>query len=322
MTHDNTLLLKTSQKCSLKSFGDAHPDKLFYVIRQQSEGGRGMFSLVSSVLCHLDIADRFGLEPVIDFEHFRTVYNEQDRINGTANAWEYFFQPVSPYTLTDVYQSRRVIFSDNGYPEGYSYSITQEPRLYAVYDKYVKFNPDITAAVDDLAQRHFSGRKVLGIQFRGQEMRTASGHWFPPSKKQMAAAVTKLLKEHDFSMIFVVTEEASYLDFLRKRFGDSVIANDHYRTYGVNAYKQYPREQHRYLLGREVIVDALLLARCQGLIGCTSNVATFARFANRGAYLSNLEIDNGPNSNFRPLARCLWFIKNLLPASLGGFRMP
>lgn len=318
MTYDVNSLLKSSQRCVVNSFGEANPDKCFYVIRQQCTG-RGMFSLVASVLCHLDFAVRCGLEPVIDFENFPTVYNEKDQVSGTSNAWEYYFQPVSQYKLSDVYRSKRVVFSDNSYPEGYSYSITNEPRLYEVHDKYFKINQDIATAVDTFREHFLAGHKVLGVHFRGQEMRTAPGHWFPPSRQQVRAAVAQLLKAHGFSKIFVVTEEKSYLEFLKDQFGDAVVANDHFRTYDTNAYQQYPREHHMYQLGREILIDTLLLSSCHGLIGCTSNVATFARFANRGKYLAEIKINNGPNSNNPRLARYLWFIKNRLPERLGGF---
>lgn len=318
MKFDANLLLTLSQTCTVKTFGDENPDKCFYVIRQQSTG-RGMFSLVAAVLCHLDFADRCGLYPVIDFENFPTVYNEKDTVNGTFNSWEYYFQPVTNLKLSDVYKSKRVIFSDNNYPEGYHFCINKEARLYSVYDKYFKCNPDILSYVQAFYDNNFTGHTILGIHFRGQEMRTRQGHWFPPSKRQMIAAVTQFLRSNSFSKIFVVTEERSYLEFLQDKFGDLVIANDHYRTYDVNAYHQYPRENHMYQLGREVVIDALLLSRCNGMIGCTSNVATFASFANRGNYVSEIAINNGPNSNNPLISKYLWFIKNMLPESLGGY---
>jgi hypothetical protein len=219
----------------------------------------------------------------------------------------------------DVYQSKRVLFSQNGYPTGYSMTITHEPQLYPVYDKYLKVRSDISEAVDEFWDYNLAGENVLGIHFRGQEFRTAPGHWFPPTKKQILTSAAKLLEKHKFSKIFAVSEETSYIDFLKENFGPMVIATNCYRTRNVNAYRQYPRPNHKYLLGREIIIDALLLARCHALIGCTSNVATFARFANRGRFVVEDRINNGPNSSFPFIAKRLWFIKGMLPSKLGGF---
>jgi hypothetical protein len=60
----------------------------YFVIRQGSRG-RGLFSLVSGVICNLDIADKLGSIPVVDFENYKTVYNEVGSVNGTLNSWEY-----------------------------------------------------------------------------------------------------------------------------------------------------------------------------------------------------------------------------------------
>jgi hypothetical protein len=276
---DKNLLLDSSQPCVINSFGPANSDKVFYVIRQEGLG-REIFFLVASTLCHLHIADRCGLYPVMDFETLRTEYNENDTINGTSNAWEYFFLPVSQHELPEVYQSKRVLFSQN--PPGYSMSITSEPKLYPVYDKYLKVRSGILEVVDDFWNYNFAGDNVLGIHFKEQELRTAPGHWFPPTKKQILTSATKLLEKHKFSKICAVSAELSYIDFLKENFGPMVIATNCHRTRNINAYRQHPRPNHKYLLGREISIDTLLLAQCHALIGCTSNVATFARFANRG----------------------------------------
>ena len=309
-------LLTDSQICHMKSFGDLNPDEIFYVIRQESTG-RGFFSILSSVLCHLDIADKHNFVPVIDFENFKNVYNESHAINGTFNSWEYYFEPLNHFTLKDVYRSKNVIFSDNGYPSGYDFSITTEKHLLKIFHKYIKYKPILTTAIE--AYSRFLDEPVLGVHFRGQEMRTAPGHWFPPSKKQMAAVIDKVLEKYHYPKIFVVSEDAGLLEFLKKRYPNKIISCDHYRTVHKNAYKEYPRQNHFYLLGLEVMVDMMLLSKCNSIIGCTSNVVTFARFLNNGMFESEIQINNGPNSRYRPIAKVLWYLKNLLPARWGGF---
>lgn len=308
-------MLKASNNCKLKSFGTENPDEVFYVVRRV---GGGLFSMVSSVLCHLDIAERAGFIPIVDFDNFTTTYND-GKIDGTENAWEYYFQPVSNYSLDDVYKSKRVIFSDPGYPAGYPMSITHEKRLYDVYRKFMHLKPDVGGDIDAIFDRDFGQSKVLGIHFRGQEQRTAAGHWFPPTKKQMLRITRRTLEKHGFDRIFVVSEESDHVDFLKKYFGDLVFCTDSYRTYGVNAYHQYPRTRHRFLLGREILIDAMLLSRCAGLIACTSNVAEFARFVSHGGYEVQVMINNGPNASNPLIARYLWYIKSCLPESFGGF---
>lgn len=309
-------LLRESNNLRMKSSPDGS-DGCCYVIRRK---GGGMFSILSSVLCHLDIAERAGMVPVVDFLNFKTIYND-GCIHGTANVWEYYFSPVSPLSLEEAYGKRCVLISDPGYPPGYDMSISRESCLYDVYDKYVRLNNDIKSEIDQYAIENFSGSKVLGIQFRGQEMRTAAGHWFPPTKKQIVKISEEVMSKGGYNKIFVVSEDAGHVEFLKAYFGDAVLYTKSYRTIGVNAYRQYPRDCHMYQLGREVIIDAFLLSKCDGLISCTSNVGEFARFVNHGKYEDNIQINNGPNSKNILLARWLWFIKKALPGGFGGFNI-
>lgn len=305
--------------CYLTGFGKSYPDKYFYIIRQPGMG-RGLFSLYSSVLCHLHLADKHGLTPVVDFHNFVTEYNDE-QFTTSLNAWEYYFLPTSEFCLHDVYCSKNVIMSSTGYPEGYPMSITDMPDLEVVAAKYIRVHPDIEAQAVRFYESHIKDHYVLGVHFRGQEMKTAPGHWFPPTRAQMAEAIRQAIHSAGFSKIFVVTEDARYLAFLREQFGQRIISSEHYRTSGTNAYRTYARPMHKYMLGREVLIDGILLSLCSGLIACTSNVAEVARFFNAGKFCYQHKIDNGPNSYDPLVAKYLWFIKASLPGSLGGFKL-
>ena len=204
----------------------------FYLIHKT---GGGMFSILSSVLCHIDQAEKLGLSPIIDFQNFATTYSDGE-ISGTANAWEYYFEPISGVPISDLKQAARLLVSPNDYyPTGYDYNITRIPNLYDVYTHWIKLNSDLSSEIDFLSRELLENRSVLGVHFRGQEMRTASGHWFPPTKRQIIKAIDNLFGQTNYSHLFVVSEEASYIDFLKGRYGSRVLATKCYRTYGRNA---------------------------------------------------------------------------------------
>ena len=301
-----------------KRFGDMNIDRIFYVIRQPGQG-RGLFSLLSSVLCHLDIAESLDATPVVDFQNFPCVYNDPDE-NQTLNSWEYFFSPVSRYSLDEVYSSRNVLLSATGYPAGYSYTITAEPHLKVIAKKYISFNSYLVESADDFQMKYFLGKNVLGVHFRGQEFRTAPGHWYPPTKKQIVCAINDMISLHRYDKIFLVSEDAGLVDFIMKEYGEIVCANEHFRTYGDNAYRMNnARHRHFLRLGEEAAIDCLLLSRCQGLVACTSNVSNVARFFNDNCYKSQIQINNGPNFNRAIAARYSWRTRSVLPNYLGGF---
>jgi len=299
-----------------KSFGDKNPDKTFY-ITWIDRMGAGLFSNVSNVLCHLKIADLAGMIPVVDFQNFKTLYNENTAIHDTENAWEYYFKPVTPFHLDEVYESKNVFFCRGEYPASMGYCITQINGLYEeIYRKYVFFQNH----VEELLKKYsikFNSR-VLGIHFRGQEMKLTPGHSFPPTERQMIKYTDKIIEKYDIEKIFFVTEEQGYLDLFIKRYGGKVFYTDSYRTYDVNAYNLNPRENHRYLLGLNVLIDACLLSMCNGILCGDSNVSEFARFINNKKFEFVYYIDNGVNSSNWLAARYLYKIKKVLPPYLGG----
>jgi hypothetical protein len=300
---------------STARLGSRHPDKKFYVIWREYPGS-GFFSNVFHVLCHLERAHSLGMEPVVDFRDFVTLYHEEEEIAGTRNVWEYYFKPTSRVPLDEVYDSSHVFLCDGKYPRGFGHDAAHHARLRLCFDRSVRIHPEIEQSVKQWMGGF--GARTLGVHFRGQEQNRAPGHLFGPTGRQILRVTNKALEEGDFDRIFVVTEDQRYLDLLRAEFGSMVFATDSFRTSGENAYRMSPRPLHKYLLGREVLVDALLLSRCQALVASGSNVSEFATLVNGGRFEAVWRIWNGANSTNPLAALYLYRLRRSLPSRLGG----
>jgi hypothetical protein len=315
-SEDSPIEVKSFPKGYFNSFGKKNPDKIFYVIWLDNLGS-GFFSNLSAVLCHLKIADAIGMIPVIDFKNFRTLYNVNTPINNVNNAWEYYFKPVSPFSLDEVYDSKNVFFCSGSYPSSMSYSITTIEGLYdEIYKKYVILQSNVEEYL-----KKYSGlfkQRVLGVHFRGKEQNLAPGHSFAPTEKQMIKYSDEIIEKYNIDKIFLVTEEQRYLDLFIKNYGEKVFYTDSFRSYKINSYNVNPRENHRYLLGLEVLVDAQLLSMCSGILCGDSNVSEYSRFINNKEYDFIYIIQNGVNSSNLYLARYLYRIKKMLPPKSGG----
>ncbi len=307
----------------VKSFGEKNPDKTFYVIWRDYLGS-GFFSNFVQVLAHMKAAYDLGMTPVVDFKNFKTLYNEKTPVNGTENAWEYYFKQVSPYSLEEVYESKRVFFC-NGItptPEFFNGLSTEEilnkyrgETYKDFFEKHIHLQDDVKKELEKYS--HFFNQRVLGVHFRGKEMNIAQLHPFGPTVEQMFRYVDEIIIKYEIEKIFMVTEEKDYLDLFIARYGDKVIYSDAFRVAKVNAYNLInPRPHHRYLLGMEVLIDSLLLAKCNGLL--YSNSGPSVNAAKMGDHEFTYCIDNG--SNFRKwyLAKYAYRIKKLLPKSFGG----
>lgn len=314
-THSLPFAIERLPVGRMASFGSRNPGRVFYVIWRECFGS-GFFSNLSQVLCHLMIADSVEAEPVIDFENFPTLYNEDKEVRGTRNAWEYYFRQTSLVPLNEIYDSRHVFLCDGKYPATFSYNVTSIPGSVEVFNKHVQVLPEIEESVRTWIKEF--GTRTLGIHFRGQEQNRTPGHAFGPTKRQMLEASRTLARELNLDRIFLVTEDQSYLDLLRSEFGSALIFTNSFRTRGKNAYRMQPRSLHRYKLGREVLVDAILLSRCQALICSDSNVSEFAKLMNGGRYEAIWQIWNGLNCSNPLAALYVYNIRRHLPARFGG----
>ena len=300
-----------------------------YVIRQNG-AGRGLFSLVSSVVCHLHLSERYGLVPCVDFSRVPSEYrdpklNEAGNLNR-ANPWEYYFKPVVEIPVAAERDTRfsMTLASSTGFPDGYPrkmlISHVQELRDIAV--RYIQPSDELASELEEVKAHVLAGHKVLGVHFRGQEQKTMPYHPLSPTLAQMFAAINESIAKHHFTRIFVASEDQDYVDAILNRYPDLALTLPHFRTRSpVNAYRINPRPMHKYLLGKEILFDAFILASCDGLVSSTSNVTEFARAYNNGRYLTDLVIDNGLNAANPLLAKYVWSLKNILPERMGGFSM-
>ena len=166
---------------SIRSFGEGSPEKVFYVIWR--ERGAGFFSNVFHVLGHLTIADSLGMAPVVDMQNFKTFYNEADPINGTRNAWEYYFRQPCDISLDTVNKSKYVVFCNGVFIDSFNDDtetlVRKIETLERIIRKYLHVHSHIQRFCDDFVSEFFAGKKVLAIHFRGQDQRHALHHPTP-----------------------------------------------------------------------------------------------------------------------------------------------
>ena len=313
----NSRLFNDRLNYQVKSFGNKNPKKTFYVI-QRSPGG-GMFSNLNYIIHHLYIADKLGFIPVIDMENYLTIYNEKKRVQNTFNAWEYFFEPVSKYKLKDVYESKKVILTDgrtnlNKFFDGFE-NLSDEH--YKIFKKYIKIKKYLIKEKNNFIKKEFKNSTVLGVHFRGTDYKNRERHPFPPTKKQMIRAVKKILNKHKYNKVFLVTEEKDYLEAFKKEFPNLIFyAKSH--TKKKNIFFDNFRRLHRYNLGKENIVDMLILSKADHII-ISGNLSVAALYFSKRKIKTN-EVFNGFNSNNIFVAQILWYVKSILSPNMGGFK--
>ena len=299
-----------------KSFGNLNETKIFYVIKRSP--GTGLFSNVTFVLNHLKICKKYNFIPVVDMENFKTIYNEKRKISNTDNAWEYYFEKLNDFSLDEVYKSKNVLLTSDKFFNFFSYSMDLDIEMTKILKEQIKIKKNLFNSFKRISNI-FKNQKILGIHFRGTSYKRSPGHPLPATKKQMFKMTKNLIEEKKIDKIFLVTEEQNYLDFFCNKFPDKIIyINCCYRSNKNDAFEIYPRDRHRYKLGREALIETLLLSKCDYFIYLCSNVSSAAISFNLNKDQKRFEIKNGINSKNILISQFLWYLKSMLPKSFGG----
>lgn len=282
--------------------------------------GAGFFSMMASILGRLHLAEKLNATPYIDLETHKNPYQEDTPFRGTANSWEYYFDPVSTLDRPSAL-SQNSHAPGGEHPPGVPYSMNKDPLFSKMWDRYVKINTAAEADLDDLGSMKTVGNHTLGVHFRGQEMRRAAGHRLPPTLSQMVKASTRLLDTQDFNEVYLVTEGSQYAPAFQRAFGRRLILSPAFRLRWRNSYtlRTPPRAHHRYWLGLEALNDALTLGNCAGLLASGSNLSDAAEMLGAQNHGFVGRISNGTNYRSKGLRHVNWLARAVLPHSAGGF---
>ncbi len=301
-----------------KSFGKLNKNKKFYIIRRHPSAG--LFSNITFILNHLKICEDMNLIPIVDMENYPTIYNEKNLVKNERNSWEYYFKKFNNYSLSEIYNSKNVFLSNMKFEKYMALDMTN-PVIKNQFKK-IKIKDEIIKKDEKFYKKNlgFKNNKILGIHLRGSTYKTARGHAFPPTPGIMIEHIESLIKEYKYNKIFIVTEEQDYLNKLLNHFGKKCIYYNSYRMKTVDSFNIYPRKKHRYLLGQEILIEALILSKCEGLCYIKSNVISAAILIAKKK-LKLHEIYLGLNSRNKIIAPILWYLKKMLPKEFGGLKI-
>jgi hypothetical protein len=297
-----------------KNRKDNNNKKVFYIIKR--DRWHGMFSNIHFIILHMIYAKKKKYIPIVDMKYYPTIYNEKNKIKNTFNSWEYYFKQIKNIKLDIVYKSNNFILSKE---KNINTKIIGK-KNYKNYRSVLfnlKFDNSILKEARKFQKKYFKNKKILGVHFRGSDQKNAASHPFPPTIKQMMKLSKEIFLEKNFDLIFLVTEEAKYYRIFKKYFKDKLISYKNYRS--NNIFYDYPRKNHRYLLGYEIIINMLLLSNVNFLVHSDSNVSAMSRHY-RQKKIDEIIIYNGLNSKNIFLCNILWYLKYFLPYKFGGFK--
>jgi hypothetical protein len=195
--------------------------------------------------------------------------------NYGDNVWDYYFeQPMGNTKIGD-----ETIEQDFSWK---SESWTRD-EMNRLINKYVKLKPEIINEIDKIYNTDFIGKNVLGVHIRLTDKKTT-----PSENKTIISCehyikeINKYVSKNKNCFIFVATDSDEYIGTLKNEYGDKIILfNDILRGKG-NKGVHIDGSPNGYKKGKDVLIETILLSRCNFLIKGISNVSLCSLFFNKG----------------------------------------
>ncbi len=249
--------------------------------------GRGFFSFVREVLYLISVNGEKDF--FVDYRN--TIYND----SSDENMWQYCFEPV----LNDRASKKiyRYFFLTKAHHNPFS-ELSQKYRklFHEVWNDRIRVKKEILKKTENFYQQHLKGEKCLGVQYRGAAdiFRMTYGFDKPDPhflKYPLEGYFEKidLLLLRGFTKIFLATDDlASLLEF-KRRFGDKLAVYSTQQNV-TKAGIRFMKTSNRRILAEEVLIDCLLLAKCDYLLCGASNVPTVASYLNPNMPVENVDV--------------------------------
>jgi len=248
-----------------------------------------MFAAICGTLNVLAWCEKNEKIPVVYWGPGSTLqapYHQAEGFNGVVeNAWEYYFEPVSneKYIPGDEITCNLFVSGENLLPPSHKEAESWNHRdlrkkIKPYVDKYLKVKPEIQKKVDAFYENHIKGRKTIALHLRGTDKATETQ---PVALEDLCSIANEYAAKSPGCQFFVCTDELSLLTRAQKILRGEVIAYDAYRSRDSNPlHLDHSHGQSRAQLGEDVIIEVLLMARCDLLLHTWSNVSLGVMYFN------------------------------------------
>jgi hypothetical protein len=230
----------------------------------------GFFSSFLAVLNNLAWADKVGNTPVVQWNEI-SYYYQPEGYNGSYNPWEYYFAPVSEETYRPGDKLHQWCCAPDSSTIWSSFfsdldQFNAETRFEgkALIDKYIRIHPSILEKVDQFYQQKIAKKFTIGIHLRGTDRYTKQAK--TAMVRDTIDAALRIAKETGKKcQFFIATDEESLLDYAKTNLKGKVLFCDSIRSKdGQPIHSASGRSAAQ--LGEEILIEALLLSKCDHFV--------------------------------------------------------
>lgn len=295
--------------------GNDNWDKTFYVLRKYPKA-TGLLSCYLSMLGQLEIINKKDYIPVVDMKthYYALSHNSPDDV-GKINAWELYFEPLTTYTIDDVYKSKNVVLgygftTDNALLFFNEHNISREDitRWSDLNEKYIRLIAPLQERFENTYKKILEGKRVLGVMVREGYIVLAQArddkdplylthpgiqyHPMQPSVAKLLSDIDYRMKKWNCNFVFISAETNYILNVLRDRFGCNVLYTDRRRREikaltleeFQNSKSQLLSDKTVEQITKDYLEEIYLLSRCTSLLSGKCSGSVVASIWNNNAY--------------------------------------
>lgn len=283
-----------------KRFGNENPGKTIYIIRGYDYNSRFCVAPVHNLLAnyfyvisHLFYAREKGWIPVVDQQNYPE-YNTMDHpVNGTMNAWEYYWIQPGGVSIEEAYKSQRVVLSRRNFLS--QWDLGYDPENYYNKDLVHEFyDLSKTVSLNHITREYIEGKKallplggkVLGVNVRigghsERALNRADGHPVQPEISDLIQTVKARMSEWNMEYVFLASDNEGSIQAFRDEFKDRLFVVRRMRAEAGKEYiwdreKTMYQKENLFQTSLDYLTEMTLLSSCDALIGSISSGFRYA----------------------------------------------
>lgn len=261
-----------------QNLGPLNPDKNFFVM-DAYYSNLGLFAMFEKAECCARYVKSRGFIPVIRIlKAADSIYSD----GSGDDIWIKFYNQPEGYRLEEVLQSRNVCFSPGFYNGSIQSKLMNEVSagVTLAWPDGI-YNDRVKVYMEEREKRFLPyPEQTLGVLARGTDYVNThlQNHTVHANKEMIGEKMDELLAEReDLEYIYLATEDASYCEYFKERYGDRIFFTDQKRFVTkpgellADHHRQDEQKSDGFTMGVEYALSIGLLAKCNSLLasgGC------------------------------------------------------
>lgn len=284
-----------------RSFGDRNADKNIVVLDYSCDN-EGLGSITKCAFAHFMWLTRSGYVPVMNLSKYPNQYLTAEG----ENMWEYFFEPVSPVSVEEAYQSQHVIIASENDISWCDFHMNPFQRSYMKafgnreeFRQVIRINRETGEYIGKkIPEEIQKGKRVLGVVARGTDFRNAAAVKTNKMWRENVVEIDRLVevcssykKKYNYDYVYVATEDQEYFDKFKECFGEKLLSiaqkrvTYDYENEDFKSVSELLVAENGKTMGRDYLSGVWSLTECTALLyNVECGAVRLARLWKQGEY--------------------------------------